>query len=53
MKKKDVIKFFGTQEKTAKALNISQASVCKWGKNIPRLRAFEIERLTKGKLKAD
>jgi len=53
MLKKDVLKHFGTQEKIASALGLKQASVSRWGENIPRLRAFEIERLTKGKLKAD
>lgn len=53
MKKTDVINYFGTQEKTANALNISQVSVSRWANEIPRLRAFEIERLTDGKLKAD
>jgi len=53
MKKTDVINYFGTQEKTAQALNISQVSVSRWGEYIPRLRAYEIERLTNGKLKAE
>jgi len=53
MKKADVILYFGTQEKTARALNISQVSVSKWTDSIPPLRAYEIERLTKGKLVAE
>lgn len=53
MKKADVIRFFGTQENTAKVLKIKQPSVCKWGTVIPRLRALEIEKITKGKLKAE
>ncbi len=53
MKKADVINYFGTQEKTAKALNISQVSVSKWGEVIPQRRAYEIEKITKGKLKAE
>lgn len=52
MKKVDVIRFFGTQEKTAKALNIAQASVSKWSEDIPRRRELEVEQLTNGQLKA-
>ena len=53
MRKENVINYFGTQEKTAKALGVTQASVSRWGDEVPRLRAFEIERLTNGALKAD
>jgi DNA-binding transcriptional regulator YdaS (Cro superfamily) len=53
MKKEDVISFFGTQEKTARALGVKQASVSRWPEDIPSLRAFEIERITNGALKAD
>ncbi|WP_028865058.1 Cro/CI family transcriptional regulator [Psychromonas aquimarina] len=53
MKKIDVINFFGTQEKTARALGVKQASVSRWPKEVPQRRAFEIERITNGALKAD
>lgn len=53
MKKKDVIAHFGNQQKTADALAVTQASVSRWGEIIPRLRAFEIEHITNGKLKVD
>ena len=53
MKKKDVIAYFGSQQKTADALVMTQASVSRWGDDIPRLRAFEIERITNGELKVD
>ncbi len=53
MQKNQVLKYFGTQEKTAQALNISQASVSRWADEVPPLRAFEIERLTNGALKVD
>jgi DNA-binding transcriptional regulator YdaS (Cro superfamily) len=53
MKKQDVIRYFGSQEKTAKALGVNQGSVSKWGETVPPLRAFEIERITNGDLKAD
>lgn len=52
MKKADVIKHFGGVIKTAKALKINKSSVSQWGSKVPMLRAYEIERLTHGKLKA-
>ena len=51
MKKIDVITYFGTQEKVAQALGIRQACVSRWGETIPRLRAYQIESITKGVLK--
>ena len=51
MKKEDVINFFGGICKTADALGIKHPSVSGWGAIIPKGRAYEIERITKGKLK--
>ena len=53
MKKSDVITYFGGVGKTAKALGVSHASVSGWTDLIPKGRAFEIEVITKGALKAD
>ena len=53
MKKTDAINYFGSANVLAKKLNVSKSAVSQWSETIPRLRAFEIERLTKGKLKAD
>lgn len=50
MRKEDVINYFGTQDKAAKALGVTQASVSRWRVEVPPLRAFEIERLTNGAL---
>jgi len=47
------IKHFGTASKMARALGIKPQAIYQWDGKIPRLRAFEIERVTKGKLKAD
>lgn len=52
MKKATVIEYFGKVTDTAKALGISHAAVSKWGENIPPGRAYQIEVMTKGKLKA-
>ncbi|GAB1141637.1 MAG: Cro/CI family transcriptional regulator [Shewanella algae] len=58
MIKIDVLKYFRTQQKVAAALSeagfpISQAAVSKWGDNVPPLRAYQLERITNGQLKAD
>lgn len=53
MKKSDVLSYFGGVDKTAKALGITHVAVSKWGETIPKGRAYQIEVLTGGKLKAD
>lgn len=51
MKTSDVIAHFGTQERVAEALGISQAAVSQWGETVPKLRAFELEQITNGWLR--
>ena len=53
MKKKDAVLYFGNTVKLAKALGIAQAAISQWPEDIPQRRAFEIERITNGALKAD
>lgn len=53
MKTVDAISHFGTAVALARSLNVSKQSVSKWGENIPPRRAFELERITNGALKAD
>lgn len=58
MQKSDVIQYFGSQAKVAKALSdagykISKPAISKWPEEIPGLRAFQLERITSGALKAD
>ncbi|HGY0993382.1 TPA: Cro/CI family transcriptional regulator [Aeromonas salmonicida subsp. pectinolytica] len=53
MTKHDVLNHFGSVTKTADALGISKATVSCWGTTIPKSRAYQIEVLTGGKLKAD
>lgn len=52
MQKSAVLKHFGTVTATAKALGISHVAVSKWSETIPQGRAYQIEVLTGGKLKA-
>ncbi|WP_069383993.1 transcriptional regulator [Halomonas caseinilytica] len=51
-----LIRFFGTQERTAQALGVSQASVSGWAGSkhgISELHAIKAERLTGGAIKAE
>lgn len=53
MKKADAINYFSSAAELAKKLNISEAAISQWGETIPQGRAYQIEVLTGGKLKAD
>lgn len=53
MKKADAINYFRSAAELAKKLNISEAAISQWGETIPKGRAYQIEVLTGGKLKAD
>lgn len=53
MNKSDVLSYFSGVAATAKALGISHVAVSKWGDTIPQGRAYQIEVLTGGALKAD
>ena len=53
MKKSDVIKHYGSVAAVAKKLGTSEVAIYKWSEIIPKVRAYEFERLTKGKLKFD
>ena len=50
----DLIKHYGTQVAIAKALGIKSPSIAEWKAKgeIPEVRQYQIEVLTKGKLKA-
>ena len=48
----EAINYFGSKSNLARALKISRQSVQTWSE-VPMLRQFQIERLTKGKLKAE
>ena len=54
MTPKQAIAHYGTQAALAAALKIKQPSIAEWvaNKAIPELRQIQIEKLTKGKLKA-
>ena len=53
MLKEDAVKHFGGVTKLADALGLSKGAVSQWGVTVPLLRAYQIERLTDGALKAE
>ncbi|MDT3321932.1 Cro/CI family transcriptional regulator [Shewanella sp. SP1S2-4] len=52
MKTKDAISHFGNKLKLAEALNVTKSAISQWGDDVPELRAYQIERLTGGELRA-
>ncbi|MDX7786733.1 DNA-binding transcriptional regulator DicC [compost metagenome] len=53
MKKSDAIEHYGTATALARALGINKSAVSLWGDTIPKGRAYQIEVMTGGKLKAN
>ena len=53
MKTKDAIKRFGGVAALAKALSITPEAIYQWGDKVPVLRAYQIEVLSRGELKAE
>lgn len=49
----DAIKHFGSKTKLAAALGINPSAVTQWGEAIPATRQFQIQVISKNKLKAD
>ncbi|RQO57565.1 Cro/CI family transcriptional regulator [Pseudomonas sp. KBW05] len=49
----DAIKHFGSKKKLADALGIRPSAVTQWGIDIPPVRQFQIQVISKNKLKAD
>ena len=52
MKTRDVIEHFGSQAALARAIGIKQPSIQDWGEIVPPLRQLQIEKITRGKFKA-
>lgn len=53
MNKSNVIEYFGDIRRTADALGISYQAVYKWPDLVPRSSAYQIQVVTRGKLKVD
>jgi DNA-binding transcriptional regulator YdaS (Cro superfamily) len=51
---RDAINYFGSKAKLAEALGVNRSAISNWrGELVPRWRAYELERITKGKLRLD
>ena len=53
MTKQDLIEFFGSQQKAAEALGVSQPTIARYGPFPPPLRQLQAEAITGGKLRAE
>ena len=53
MDMRQALEWFGTKTAIAKALGVRPPSVTLWGDRIPPIRQLQIERMTKGALRAD
>ncbi|HBV5320840.1 Cro/CI family transcriptional regulator [Klebsiella oxytoca] len=53
MRKSEVVNYFGGVCKTALALGIKHPSVSEWPEIIPEVRAYQVEKITNGRLKFD
>lgn len=52
MKTQTAADHFGSKKKLAIALGISPSAVTMWGNEVPELRQYQLEKITKGALKA-
>lgn len=53
MTRHDAIQHFKTVAELASALGISTQAVYDWGDRVPELRQLQLEKITKGELKAE
>lgn len=53
MKTKDAIAYYGGIKKLAQVLDIWPHTIKRWGEDIPKAKAYELEVKTKGELKAE
>ncbi|HHQ4463516.1 TPA: Cro/CI family transcriptional regulator [Aeromonas veronii] len=53
MKTNHAVKYFGSKAALARALGINKGAVSQWGEKVPKGRAYQIEVMTSGQLKAD
>jgi hypothetical protein len=53
MRKADVVQYFGSVSKAAKAIGKTRQAVSQWPEVIPEGSAYKIQAVTKGKLRVD
>ena len=49
---RDAVRHFGTLTALAAALGITRSAIYQWGRTVPELRQYQLESLTRGKLRA-
>jgi DNA-binding transcriptional regulator YdaS (Cro superfamily) len=52
MKTTDAVHYFGGATALSRALGIRREAIYQWGEDVPVRRAYELERITGGRLKA-
>lgn len=52
MRTQDAADFFGGKSKLAEALGVSPSAITQWGEYVPLVRQYQIQVVSKGKLKA-
>jgi DNA invertase Pin-like site-specific DNA recombinase len=54
MKFEDVLKYYGSRNKIAKALGCSRQNITRWAYDgVPKVRQYELEEKSRGKLKRE
>lgn len=53
MKTDEAIEYFGDRRRMAQALDITLHCTYRWGESPPKLRQFEMERISDGELKVE
>lgn len=53
MKTKTAIEYAGSATALADLLDITPSAITQWGEEVPPARQMQLQRLSKGKLKAD
>lgn len=53
MTRQEAINHYGTRAKLAEAIKVSVTAIALWGESVPPLRQVQLQKLTRGKLRAD
>ena len=53
MRTQDAVDFYGNKAEVARALNIRRQAVVQWGELVPIARAFQLQVLSRGRLRAE
>lgn len=53
MKTQTAVDYFGSQKKLAAKLGITQPAISHWGETVPLVRQYQLQVLTRGRLRAE